>query len=177
MGIQKPFRRTIRPTPSGSYSEADGYCSHPKFAKNQLLFRQPFSLIEKDFKEIFDFIDPSDSNLYAHSSRLMELILRSCIEIEANFRAILEENGYEKIPRKCNIKDYQKIEKSHRLSEYCVSMKKWRGAPKQIQPFAHFGEDEVPNWYYSYNRLKHDRINSAEHANLDNCMSAGGLSL
>lgn len=66
--------------------------------------------------------------------------MRTCIEIEANFKAILIENGY--IPSMnnfgkpiYNINIYKKINKTHRLSSYEVILPIWNGSRKLWKPF------------------------------------------
>lgn len=53
--------------------------------------------------------------------------MRTCIEIEANLKAIMTENGAIEPDRGFNMSHYRKIEKTHKLSEYEVTIVEWTG--------------------------------------------------
>src|SRR5688572_7486964 len=94
MTIMNPYRKNCRPFENGTYGSY--YISDPKYAKDPEQYIRAFLLIQKDLKELFDYIDPSDINLQCHSFRIHQLLMRTCIEVEANCKAILSENGYDK---------------------------------------------------------------------------------
>jgi hypothetical protein len=54
------------------------------------------------------YVEPADKNLECYSYRIHALLLRACIELEANCKAILKENGYSK-GGNWKIDDYKKI--------------------------------------------------------------------
>lgn len=97
--------------------------------------------------------------------------MRTCIEIEANCKAILVENEY---PRKGNltIKDYKKINPSHRLSSYEVKVPYWRGSGEIRSPFAAWSDSKPLEWYQAYNHAKHDRHEKFSEATLDHALDA-----
>ena len=129
MGVSRPFRRTCRQFADGEYSEGGRYkyIYHKKFASDPEHYTRAFSIIQKDLLEIFDYIEPSDINLRCYSFRLHELFMRACIEVEANFKAILVENGYTK-SGDLNMGDDRKTEASHRLSAFEVKFPVWHGS-------------------------------------------------
>ena len=49
--------------------------------------------MQNDLVRLFEFIEPADENLSTYSYRTHELLIRSCIEAEANFKAILKERS------------------------------------------------------------------------------------
>jgi hypothetical protein len=51
--------------------------------------------------------------------------MRICIEVEANFKAILNENIYSKDEKDWNMDDYKKINITHHLSSYKVTLPIW----------------------------------------------------
>ena len=56
-------------------------------------------------------------NAVAFSYRIHALLMRTCIEVEANFKAILEENTFTPPPnRSLNMTDYRKVDATHHLS-------------------------------------------------------------
>lgn len=136
MAVSKPYRRNVRQFTNGSYSESGKwmYILHPKFAQDPDKYVRGFLLLLKDVQELFDYVEPSDQNLRTHSFRIHELLLRSCVEVEANCKAILSENGYSK-SSDWNMADYRKINTTHRLSSYKVKVPYWTGAQNIRSPF------------------------------------------
>lgn len=170
-----PYKRIWRPNTQG-FSE--DYVEHPKYAQNMYSFIHALSLVEKDLKELFDFISPNDSNKLVFSHRIYELFFRCCTEIENNAIAILRENLYS-LPNnpKINI-DYFKINSVLRLHDYEVRLNFWDNQPLVLKPFATWNSAAYQplKWYQDYNSVKHDRTNNFHLANLDNLLSsAGGL--
>src|SRR5438552_391732 len=111
MAVTKPYRRTCRAfAKTGSYS--DGYRSlyvqHPRYAQSPEHYVRAFHLLLKDMLELFDYIEPAYKNRNCYSYRVHELLLRACVEVEANCKAILTENAYAKASN-MNMDDYKKI--------------------------------------------------------------------
>jgi hypothetical protein len=67
---------------------------HPKYAQSPEHYVRAFLMILNDLQEILDFVEPADQNLSCYSYRIHALLLRACIEVEANCKAILKENRY-----------------------------------------------------------------------------------
>ncbi|MBL3567098.1 hypothetical protein JMM59_19085, partial [Rhodovulum sulfidophilum] len=142
-------------------------------------------MIQNDLRSIFEYLEPSDECRMAYSHRIHALLMRACIEIEANFKAILTENTFSPAPkRSLNINDYRKVDVTHHLSSYEVMLPIWNGANKLIKPFepwkAGRGLRHIPGlslqWYQAYNASKHDRQNEFKKANLENLvMAVAGL--
>jgi hypothetical protein len=173
MPIDRPYRRTCRQFADGSYDEGGRslYIEHPKFANSPQQYIRAFLLIQKDLLELFDFVEPSDKNLNCFSYRIHELHTRTCIEIEANCKAILTENGYAKSGN-LNMPDYKKLNATHRLSSYEIKLPLWHGTRGTRAPFLPWGSDGGLPWYQAYNETKHDRHQQFEQANFDNLLSA-----
>jgi hypothetical protein len=66
---------------------------HPDYAKTPEQYIRAFKILQKDFIELFDYIEPADRNNPAYSYRTHALLMRVCIEIDANFKAIFVENS------------------------------------------------------------------------------------
>ncbi len=178
MGISKPYKRTARIFIDNTYSESGKwmYIRHPDYADSPMNFIRAFLLIQKDIFELFNFIEPSDINLKTFSHRIHELLLRTCVEIEANCTAILRENGYTR-SGDWNMSDYKKIEESHYLSQYEVKIPNWDGLKGIRKPFDNWNSINGStkgslNWYQSYNHTKHDRHLNFKEANFENLMDA-----
>ena len=144
MPVTKPYRRISRQFTNGKYGGQ--YIEHPQYAKSPEHYVRAFTLLLKDMKELFDYIEPADENLSCYSYRIHELLLRACIEVEANCKAILTENGYTK-SKNMNMKnDYKKINISHRLSSYEVKMPFWHGVSSIRQPFSAWATGRSLPW-------------------------------
>lgn len=175
MGLNKPYKRTVRMLKDGSYSNSgnSGYLKHPDYANSPEKFIRSFLLIQNDIQKLFEYIEPVDKNKRAYSHRTHELFIRVCIEIEANCKAILRENGYiRKKEDSWNMSDYCIIEKTHKLSEYEIWLPRWDGKYGHYKPFSSWAKDETLSWYQYYNIVKHDIHSNFIHANIKNLVEA-----
>jgi len=184
MGVAKPYYLTVRQFADGQYDEGGRahYISHPSFASKPSNYVRAFLLLQKDLIDLFNYIEPSDTNLKTFSFRIHELLVRTCIEVEANFKAIFSLNKYKKAQDGSNltIKDYYLINGSHFLSDYEAKLPYWTGNLMNAgrRPFDFWAKPQDPNmpwvlpWYQGYNATKHDRVNSLQNANLENLIDA-----
>jgi len=144
---------------------------HPKFAQSPGHYVRAFLLILKDLQELFDYVEPADKNIACYSYRIHALLLRACVEVEANCKAILKENGYSK-SGDWNMNDYKKIEKTHLLSDYQVKVPHWTGTKSTRTPFSAWSTKSPLPWYEAYNTTKHDRHSEFEQATFDQLLEA-----
>lgn len=182
MSQSKPFHRNyrgIKNSPNSGYSDW-AYIVDRDYAQSPEHYTRALSIIQNDLIKLFEFIEPSDTNFDTYSYRTHELFMRTCIEIEANFKAILKENIFNPInkdgnPRSeewWNIKDYKKINKTHHLSSYKVILPIWSGNNSVFTPFKEWESGNTLSWYQAYNKSKHDRHSEFKQANLKNLLSA-----
>lgn len=173
MAIKKPYYRNCRQFVDGHYSEGGRwqYMVHPDYAQSPEHYIRAFILIQKDLQKLFDYIEPADANMNCYSYRIHELFMRTCIEIEANCKAILRENIYSK-KKDLNMSDYQKLNITHRLSSYRVKLPIWDGKLSIRQPYKNWANGMVLTWYKDYNGAKHDRHNEFKRANFENLIDA-----
>ncbi len=160
MSVSRPYRRTVRQLMDNSYANSGNgrYVLHPRYAQDPQHYVRGYLLLQKDVLELFDYVEPAEQNLGCYSYRIHELLMRACIEVEANCRAILLENGYRnRRPEDLTMNDYIKIEQSHRLSEFAVRVPTWSGAFGLRAPFSAWGNGSPLVWYQTYNTTKHDR--------------------
>jgi hypothetical protein len=145
MAIARPFKRTCRQFRDGSYQPHGNhdFIVHPKFAKARQQYVRAFLVIQKDLLEVFDYVEPADENLGCYSYRMHELLMRSCIEIEANCKAILSENGYSRTDD-WNMTDYKKLNATHRLSSFQVKFPIWHGNQAVRTPFSSWATGQRP---------------------------------
>ncbi len=182
MSHSKPFHRNYRgfvKSPNSGYSQW-AYIIDREYSDSPAHYVRAFLLIQSDLQRLFEFIEPSDCNLDTHSFRIHELLMRTCIEIEANFKAILKENIYNPTNRegkpipenKWNIHNYRMVNKTHHLSSYKVYIPIWDGTQSSFEPFAQWATATELSWYQAYNNSKHDRKNAFKEANFFNLLNA-----
>lgn len=178
MALEKPFKRTVRQLSIKNYKGGYGtnlssaYIFHPDYAKSPERFIRAYLLIIKDIEELFEYVEPTDENKRTHSYRIHSIFLRVCIEVEANFRAILSENSYSKKPDNYNMKDYQLVDYTHKLSDYVVKIPRWNGNYDVYKPFGRWKEGKNLKWYWYYNEVKHNMHENFRHANIKNLIEA-----
>lgn len=179
----RPFYRTVRQFKEGAYTDSGNgrYVRHGAYSHDDASsYIRGFLLLQDDLKDLFKYVEPGDVNLPVFSFRIHELLVRTCIEVEANLKAILTANSYTKVdkdgkPADLNMTDYKKIERSHFLSQYLVKVPYWSGLKKNAirHPFAAWS---TPNsgldWYKAYNEVKHDRSTHLPLASFENLMDA-----
>ncbi|WP_327512519.1 hypothetical protein [Ensifer sp.] len=179
MPILRPFHRNHRRMqegPSSGYSSY-AYLRDREYAQSPTHFIRAFMLIQDDLKSIFEYVEPSEECLATFSYRIHELLMRTCMEIEANFKAILSENIYtpkfDKWHRPIlNMHVYRTIDVTHHLSAFEVILPIWNGTPRVMCPFECWKSNQTPSWYRAYNESKHDRQEEFKKANLDHLISA-----
>lgn len=172
MAVNRPYYRTYRQFTDGKYAEGGRarYVDHPSFAQAPEKYVRAFTLLQKDLLELFDYIEPADTNLNCFSYRIHALLVRACIEFESNCKAILRENGYAK--DNMNICDYWKLEKTHLLSKYEVKVPYWTGKKSIRRPFETWANTHTLLWYSAYNDSKHDRQEQFQKASFSNLIGA-----
>lgn len=174
MSIKLPYHRIYREfveSPNSNYSSSN-FMIDREYAVSPENYLRSFLLIQKDILNLFEYIEPSDTNLKTYSYRIHELFMRVCIEVEANFKAIFKENIFSKEERLWKIKDYKLINKSHHLSSYKVIYPVWKGDSNTFTPFEHWIDSNILPWYDDYNKCKHDRHSKMELANLNNLLNS-----
>jgi hypothetical protein len=173
MSIPRPFKRNIRQFTDGHFSEGGraAYILHKDYSQDPEHYIRAFLIIQKDLLNLFDYIEPSDKNLHTYSFRIHELLLRICVEIEANCVAILSENGYNKAGN-WTMDDYRKINATHRLSSYEVKLPIWYGQKNIRKPFDNWSTLTSLPWYKAYNETKHDRHGKFANATFEHLTDA-----
>jgi hypothetical protein len=186
MSQNKPYHRTYRKIKEGENSGYSdwAYILDKEYSNEPEHYTRAFSIIQQDIMKVFEFIEPSGVNNKVYSFRIHELLMRTCIEIEANFKAILRENIYSPVYKKgpnkgkartedsWNINDFKIVNKTHHLDNYSIEIPIWKGDNKIRKPFIDWKNDKPLKWYQSYNNSKHDRINKFQEANFENLMDA-----
>lgn len=182
MALNKPFHRNYRKMKDGHNSGYSNwaYTVDHKYANHPEHYTRAFIIIQQDIVNLFEFIEPCDNNNSTYSFRIHELLMRTCMEVEANFKAIFRENIYTPFTRKgkprlekdWTIHDYKKINKTHRLQDYEVEFPFWKGSDNIRRPFLEWSTGDNLSWYQAYNQSKHDRLQHFHLANFKNLLLA-----
>lgn len=182
MAVNKPYYLTVRQFSDGQYAEGGRayYIKRPDYSTKPSNYIRAFFLLQKDLLDLFNYIEPSDTALKVYSFRIQELFIRTCIEIEANFKAIFAMHTYSKATKDLTIKDYYLIDRTHYLSRYSAKLPYW-SENLMTADRTPFGSWRTPpdistpwvlKWYQDYNTTKHDRSNSLHLASFENLIDA-----
>jgi hypothetical protein len=179
MAQNMPFYRTVRALregPNSGYSSS-AFIRDKSYSRDPQHYVRAYLLIQKDLTRLFEFIEPSDLGAAAYSYRIHELLMRTCIEVEANLKGILLANDYRaELDRngrqKFNMSVYNKVNVSHHLSSYAVALPIWDGDGRIFRPFESWANDGSISWYQAYNASKHDRHQAFKSANLQVLVTA-----
>lgn len=131
-------------------------------------------ILQEDLRGISRVITPCVATKKAFGSRIRNLLIMACTEVEAQCKAILAANGYKAKPNKhLNITDYVKLAAPLRLSDFVVSCDRFPDYP-HFSPFHGWKPKASPPWWTAYNATKHDAGGSASEATLEHAISAVG---
>jgi hypothetical protein len=122
---------------------------------------------------LFKYVEPTSANMSVFGDKIRELLILTCTEIEAIWRAVLEQNSNKKKDR-YTTKDYVKVKIPLHLDEWGVEL---RDYPElgTFRPFMSWKDTEPTrslSWYDGYNAVKHDREIEFSRANLKNLINA-----
>jgi len=169
-----PYHRCYRPMKnrmnSGSFTCM--YLLDDDYAVKPYYYVRSFRQLQKEIMDLFLYVEPCDTNIVTYSYKIQQLFIRCCIDIEANFKAIFNENHYSVEEKKWTIKDYKKIDASHRLSEYVVTIPIWDGTKNVIKPFDEWKSSGILPWYQAYQDTKHNKAEKLSEANFGNLLNA-----
>lgn len=172
-----PYRRCFRPMKKSKNAEWTSriYIQDPGYATTPDIYVRAFLNIQKDIQELFRYIEPATANLGTYSYNIQQLLIRICVEIEANFKAILKDSLFTQKPEKnWNIIDYSRVNVSHHLSGYKVEYPVWDEEDYLFCPFAEWeGNKSVSlKWYKAYNTIKHRKDALKDYATLGHLLEA-----
>ena len=145
MPYSKPFPRIFLPQKNKSIMEADDFSSHPSYIDK----RESTSLINaariiiKDYKDLIDYIEPTNENKLVYSHRIYA------------------------IRRHFNIEDYHRLNVLMKLNQYELTTQLW-SPEKTISPLSEWGLGHTLRWYQAYNNVKHNRYTNFHEATLEN---------
>lgn len=172
-----PYRRCYRPMKKSENADWTSriYIQDPGYATMPDVYVRAFLNIQQDILQLFRFIEPATSNLGTYSYTIQQLLIRICVEIEANFKAIFKDNIFTlKEEHSWKIIDYSRINVSHHLSGYKVEFPVWNEEKYLLCPFCAWDGNKAasPTWYTAYNKVKHNKSSLKQYATLGNLLEA-----
>lgn len=130
--------------------------------------------IQLSLDVIFNYIEPSKSNSHVYGSKIRELLILSCAEVECLLVEMLLCNGYKKEGSRYSTIDYVKCNDVLGLKDFEVELVDYPSL-KTFKPFCGWDESKPTqslSWYDAYNSVKHNRSENINHANLDNLLDS-----
>ncbi len=132
-----------------------------------------FLAIESDLENLSRYIEFSEANFNTYSIELAHLLLASSSEIDVVLKELCSLLSPEE--KKENIDDYRKIIKG-KLPEFANESIYINRFSICVKPWDNWNGDNNPDWWKSYNNVKHQRNLYFDQANLGNTIrSVGGL--
>jgi hypothetical protein len=129
-------------------------------------------------EELFETIEPAQSNLSAYGHRIREVILLACMEVESSFAAVLKENNYPSNGR-LTTNDFVKACSPMLLDGYELSLQQYPEFPS-FKPFKDWNTKQPTEsliWYDAYNKTKHDREENLKLGSLNNAVVSVGAAV
>jgi len=161
------YKRMARPSDQhpnespGSCPESNQLESTTAVSRGQLI-----SLIRR-LQDICQNVHPSHETFDCYGHEIRNLLILACTEVEGQWKAILEANGY--IKERYTTNDYVLLNRAMRLNEYGISISHYPWL-KEFSPFSAWGTTGKPtqelSWYDAYNSVKHDREKNFKNAKL-----------
>lgn len=148
----------------GTHPNAAQFVSPMLGTLNQL--RTLVELLER----ILGSVHPIEENLGCYGSNIRNLLILSSTECEAQWKGVLQANGYVSKGR-LNRTHYRKLDQLMRLSEYKIGLSHYPWLPA-VLPFEHLPDPNASDWYDDYNSVKHDRENDFRRASLRSAIAA-----
>ncbi|MFA5978714.1 MAG: hypothetical protein WC818_10735 [Pseudomonas sp.] len=129
--------------------------------------------IQYSLDGLFNYIEPSASNLSAYGHKIRELLILACTEVECLLVKTLVDNGYEQKDR-YSTSDYIKCKDILGLDKFEVTLVQYPSV-KVFKPFRDWKAESPTKslpWYNAYNAVKHNRSDNITDANLEHLLDA-----
>jgi hypothetical protein len=128
-----------------------------------------FLAIEDDLVTCSRFIEFNENNFDAYSIEFARILLASASEFDVVAKMICKEIKPNKNPS--NINEYRTLITNEFPKFYSTEIKIPRYA-LSFSPWIEWDNDENPDWWSSYNKVKHERNNHFSEATLENVLLA-----
>lgn len=125
-----------------------------------------------DLRALFEVITPHPTNLTSYGTRIRQMLILACTEVEAAWAGVLRANSV--TPKRPSTRDYVMLADPLELAEYSVRLRDYPSFAS-IDPFRGWSTatpaESLP-WYDAYNRTKHDRESHSSDATLGHGITA-----
>jgi len=133
-----------------------------------------FIALESDLENLSRYIEFVDHNFNAYSIELARLLLSSSSEIDVVIKELCKLISPDE--KRENIIDFKNIIKSN-LPEFINESVHIHRFGISVKPWNNWNSEENPEWWKSYNHVKHERSLYFEEANLRNTIRSVGALL
>ncbi|SCZ67690.1 hypothetical protein [Thiohalomonas denitrificans] len=143
--------------------------------ETSLLHWNYFLALETDVERMARFVEFSGNNFGAYSIEMAHLFLAAASEVDVVAKLLCSLVGPEANPS--NIEQYRTILRQHlqELENSPVTIPRYG---LSLEPWSNWQRDETPDWWRDHNKVKHQRGEHFQLANLQNVLNAmGGLFL
>lgn len=133
-----------------------------------------FLAIEKDLENLSRYIEFADANLGTYSIELTHILLSASSEVDVIMKQLCTLIDPTKTTH--NINDYKSVIQTH-LNSFINEEISIDRFGLSFKPWDNWIGTQNPNWWKSYNNVKHLRNNHFSEANLQNTINAVGALL
>ncbi|PNH91937.1 hypothetical protein [Vibrio diazotrophicus] len=135
-----------------------------------------FLSLEKDFINLQNYIEIDEKNFNTFSLELAKLLQTACAEIESVLRLLCRQLDSESPfsdsgDKNGEMKKYKKLINRH-LSGFFQAEVSLPHLEQSIKPWENWSNANPPDWWSSYNSVKHHRHSEFHQANLENVIYA-----
>jgi hypothetical protein len=126
-----------------------------------------FILLESDLAATSRFVEFSANNYKTYSTEFVKIFLAGCSEIDVVAKLLCQQINS---TAKCdNVIDYQNIISGQYPKFHTVEVTvPWYSL--KLEPWKDWGSGTTPVWWKAHNRVKHQRSNYFNEANLENVL-------
>ena len=127
-----------------------------------------FLSIEKDLEKLIRYIEPCEENMETFSIELARMLITSTQECDVILKIICAELGNSSVNNEQDYRVYLNANLSS-LSEVKILFPKYNLV---FKPFESWSSNLTPEWWTGNNKVKHERCDHFEKANLKNTLNS-----
>ncbi len=131
-------------------------------------------IVLNDLTNLFKTVALHRSNLMCFGHNIRNIIILACTEIDSMMKNILQRNQIQPINNYYKTNDYYVLADILKLKNYAIRFHRHHDFGT-LTPFKDWSKDNPTKslvWYDSYNKIKHDRENNFELANMKNAIDS-----
>jgi len=137
--------------------------------KESLLHWNYFLALENDFLKVSRYIEFAEPNFSTYSIELAHLLLASSSEVDVVLKQLCTE--LDNTSSVSNINEYRDLI-TRELAEFSIEEVFIPRYATTLKPWSNWNRNANPDWWRSYNNVKHQRNTYFQEANLRNALNA-----